>query len=551
MTGDSLFWADKYARQVIERVESEPVLQKIAKKKGYICLDEKTPSGHIHIGSGRGWIIHDLVAKALRDLGVKGRFILSADDIDPMDKPPAGLDSKKYEQYMGVPFYKIPSPEPGYKTYSDYYFRECTDKFEEFGIEAELESTGNWYERGDFNPTIKIALDNHEKIRSIYERIYKKTVASDKLPFNPICENCGKIGTTVAYEWNSDTEMLKYRCSPDLVKWAQGCGHDGEISPYDGNGKLPWKVEWAAKWPTVGVLFETAGKDHFTVGGSRTVAIAICDEVFDHTPPIPSSRKEIGSAYEFFNIGGKKMSTSKGEGVGFAEIAEKIPPKLLRYLLVRTRPHAALDFDPFGTNKLLLLAESYDRCERIYYGEEKADNEREEAHEKRVYELSNPGGVSTQILPQIPFGYASMVVQACNFDIDSAIAKLRQSEYIPEKLSKEGLDHLKERLEMAASWVSHYAPDEYKFTLLDKLKKGLKIESSEKNAILKIVSKIDSSSEKELEALIYETAKELGSPGNFFRTFYIVLLGKEKGPRLASFLKTLAQERVEKLTKYL
>ncbi|MDP7260511.1 MAG: hypothetical protein QGI80_00935, partial [archaeon] len=153
--------------------------------------------------------------------------------------------------------------------------------------------------------------------------------------------------------------------------------------------------------------------------------------------------------------------------------------------------------------------------------------------------------------PQVPFGYASMVVQACNFDIDSAIAKLKQAEYIPKKLDKEGLNYLKERLEMAGSWVSHYAPEEYKFTLLDKLQKNLKIEAAEKDAIIKIVSKIDSLSEKELEALIYEIGKELSSPRNFFRIFYTVLLGKEKGPRLASFLKTLGQERVEKLTKYL
>ena len=103
------------------------------------------------------------------------------------------------------------------------------------------------------------------------------------------------------------------------------------------------------------------------------MAIAISDEVYDFTPPYPSTRKETGDAYEFFTVGGKKMSTSKGTGVGFAEIANHVPPKMLRYLLVRTRPRATIDFDPYDTNKLLLLYDNYDTTERIYFGEEEGE----------------------------------------------------------------------------------------------------------------------------------------------------------------------------------
>ena len=46
------------------------------KEKGYIVYDEKTPSGKIHIGSGRSWIIHDVIAKAMRNIGLKAKFIL-------------------------------------------------------------------------------------------------------------------------------------------------------------------------------------------------------------------------------------------------------------------------------------------------------------------------------------------------------------------------------------------------------------------------------------------------------------------------------------------
>src|SRR3989344_3709600 len=119
-------WADQIANEVKERVENDEVLKKTARKLGYIVLDEKTPSGVIHIGSGRGWVIHDAIAKAMRDAGMKGRFILSSDDIDPMDKLPAYLD-KKFQKYMGMPFRNIPSPVEVYDSYADYYFMQCVE----------------------------------------------------------------------------------------------------------------------------------------------------------------------------------------------------------------------------------------------------------------------------------------------------------------------------------------------------------------------------------------------------------------------------------------
>ena len=60
-----------------------------------------------------------------------------------------------------------------------------------------------------------------------------------------ICEKCGKVGTTRASSF--DGEFVQYECG-DFVKWASGCGHKGKASPFDGKAKLPWKVEWAAKF---------------------------------------------------------------------------------------------------------------------------------------------------------------------------------------------------------------------------------------------------------------------------------------------------------------
>jgi len=548
MGENSLFWADQIAQRIMGRVEEDAELKKVVKKNGYICMDEKTPSGHIHIGSGRGWVITDAVAKALRDKGVKGRFILGNDDIDPFDKFPSYLDKNKYEKYLGMPFRDIPSPEPGYKSYADFYFSECTEKFDEFGIEAELQSTGANYDKGVFNDAIKIALDNAEQIQNIYRKISgEKAAGATKLPFNPICEKCGKIGTTEAYAWDSEREVLKYRCRKDLVSWAEGCGYEGERSPYSGGGKFPWKVEWAAKWPSIGVVYEIAGKDHFTEGGSRTVAVAISTEVYKYRPPLPSEWDKTGKGYEFFNVGGKKMSTSKGKGIGFAEISKHVPPMLLRYLLIRTRPRAALDFDPYDSNKLLLLYDSYDATKRIYYGIDKEENKREEAHEKRLYELAHIGKIPKKMLTVVPLGHASMVVQSTNFDIGKAVEILKQTGHVPKKIEKDDLKYLTKRLEGAAQWVKEFAPEQYKFIVQKTPPKDLKLSKEQREILHNAADIIEKDlSEDKLNNELFELAKKELSPKEFFRVAYLALIGKERGPRLASFIKSLDKDFVVK-----
>ncbi|MCF7861433.1 lysine--tRNA ligase [Candidatus Woesearchaeota archaeon] len=537
-------WADQVVKDVIDRVEQDEFLKEMVDKHGYIVYDEKTPSGKIHIGAGRGWIIHDVIAKAMRDQGLNAKFILSSDDIDPFDKMNSDLDPS-YEKYLGVPFRDMPSPVDGYKSFADYYFTQCTDKFEEFGIEAEFESTGEQYANGAFNETIKIALDNADKIKEIYYRLYGDTIGSKRLPFNPICEKCGKIGTTIATEWDSEREIIKYKCMEDLVPWAKGCGYEGERSPYDGGGKFPWKVEWATKWPTKKVICEYAGKDHFTKGGSRTIAIAIANEVFNFPPPYPSTKFATGKGYEFFTVGGKKMSTSKGRGIGFVDSTQYAPAKMLRYMLVRTRPHAVIDFDPYNGNDLMLLYDRFDRTERIYYGEEKCD-ENTYLNSRRIYELSSIGKLWERMPPQAPLSHLAVVAQISP-DLDNALEMLKASGHI-EAPDDEEKEYIKDRLDFAYRWVNEFAPDQYKFTLRETPTK-MSISDSERKALNELVNALESDIDaRSLHDKIYEIAKGNGmKPSEFFSLCYKILIDREKGPRLASFLIMIKEQAVRLL----
>src|SRR3989344_4526505 len=263
MYNTTMFWADKVAEDLKKR------------KLPLEWVDDmKTPSGRIHVGA-----------------------------------LPVYLSREKFEKYLGMPLYKVPSPVEGFKSYADYYAQEFIDVFTAIGCNSEILWASDLYLSGKMNPLIKICLDKAEVIRGIYEELYKRKLASDWFPFSVFCPKCGKQSTTRVFDW--DGEKVSFVCEIEKVKWTKGCGFKGEISPFssiDGVvGKLPWKVEWPCKWKAIGVTVEGAGKDHMSRGGSHDLASLVCKRVLNYPVPYP-----VG--YEFFLVGGSKMSSSKGLG---------------------------------------------------------------------------------------------------------------------------------------------------------------------------------------------------------------------------------------------
>jgi lysyl-tRNA synthetase, class I len=273
-----MYWADEVAQKLKER------------KLPLEWVDDmKTPSGRIHIGSLRGVVVHDLACKALVDRAVPTKYTYLFENSDPMDDLPSYLPREKFEKYLGLPLFKVPSPEPGYKNYAEYFALEFKRVFNAIGCNPEIIWTADLYTSGRMNGGIKLCLDNADVIRKIYEELYKKSIAPDWYPFQVYCEQCSKVVTTRVTHW--DGEEVTYTCKIDAVNWTKGCGYEGKVSPFSTekrmNGKLPWKVEWPIKWKVVGVTVEGAGKDHMSAGGSHDLASMICERVLHYTVPYP------------------------------------------------------------------------------------------------------------------------------------------------------------------------------------------------------------------------------------------------------------------------
>ncbi|MBI4185672.1 lysine--tRNA ligase [Candidatus Berkelbacteria bacterium] len=343
----STFWADELARRAEER-HSAP----------YVVSDTKTPSGTIHIGALRGVILHDALARVLRRRGHAVTYLYGFDDFDPFDKVPTYLDPS-YHEYLGQPMSVIPPPDEqgrpqsGPITNTHNYGRHFADDFEAvyrtLGVESTTVYSSDLYARGEFDEAIRLILDRADTVKVAYEEAIAhrsddragQAVVAD-FPLNVRCQQCGRSATTEVTAW--DGERVTYRCRRGVVPYVDGCGWEASVAPFGGAAKLPWKVEWAAKWYLWQSDIEGGGKDHYTKGGSHDVATAVFNHVFAPQAKPGYDRVPVDLFYEWFYIDGRKMSTSKGVGQSASQVAAQIPPELLRLLMVRTRPKTAVNY---------------------------------------------------------------------------------------------------------------------------------------------------------------------------------------------------------------
>jgi len=509
-----MHWADKIANEIVTSGKFKP----------YWIDDMKTPSGYAHIGSVLGPMIHSAVYRALKDIGQEPTFTYVINDFDTADEFPSNF-KEELKEHAGKVLKMIPSPLPGFENLADLLADDLKKTLTELGFEAKFLSSWEMYHEGKFDKVIKLALDNSEKIQDIYEKVSgSKKKEAGWLPFQVICEKCQKLGTTRVYEW--DGEKVSYKCEPELVKWAKGCGHEGKVSPFGGNGKLPWKVDWAAHWKVIGVTIEGAGKDHASAGGSYDIAMALCREVFDYPEPFRLP-------YEFILIGGHKMSSSKGLGLKAHDLVKILPAEVARFLFINSDIGSQGNFDPVGTMAIPDLFDVYDKA-----WQEKS----------RSYVLSQTKEKT---------GKEKEFTAPRFRDVANYLSQGLTEEEISEKFKESGEGILAERIKYAKVWLENYAPEEYHFDMTEEVPENAKNLSSEQKNYLKEIKKLFDGevTPDSLQVSLYELSKELGlKPGDAFAAIYLTFIGKTHGPRagvlLTNFGKEKVIERIDSLLKF-
>lgn len=511
-----MYWADKVAKEIIDSQKFKP----------YWVDDMKTLSGYPTVGSLRGPLVHDFIYKALLRAGVDAKFTYIFNDFDPMDEVPPEL-KEDFLKYLGLPLKKVPSPKEGFPNYADFFAADFGQVLRDLGVEAQFLSSWDMYHNGDFDGVIREALDNAEKIQDIYQKVSgSKKRELGWLPLQVICESCGKVGTTRVHGW--DGGMVEYTCEENLVKWAQGCSFTGRISPFGGNAKLPWKVDWPAHWKVLGITIEGAGKDHSSKGGSRDIAAELVKEVFHIENPY-------NLPYEFFLLGGKKMSTSKGIGLKAREVKDILPLSVARFLFCRTDYRQTVEFDPIETMAIPDLFDEYDRCFKAYI-------ESSDEFLSRTFEMAQVGELPHKkeiFLPR--FRDVVNYIQLPDVDLKSKFEEIKGS-----ALNENEESILREREKYAKVWLQKYAPEKFNLQMSDSLPTNLDLDIEQKEFLLAAISLIEKDlGAEDLQLALYSLSKEKNiAAKKAFGAIYKVFLGKEFGPKAGAFLSSLPQDKV-------
>lgn len=498
------------------------------KDKTHHVDDMFTPSGFAHIGSLRGPLLHDVVSRVLKENNKKTIFTYVFNDFDCIDGLPPDLE-KVFSSYMGCPLRAVPSPDKKYSSFAEYFAEDFKKVISELGIKTTFFSSWDMYHQGKFNEVIKTALDNAKKILEVYKDIAGYSKKPDIwYPLQVICPKCGKLGTTKVIGW--DGKDVEFSCEKEIVTWATGCQHKGKISPFDGNGKLPWKVDWPAHWKVLGITFEGAGKDHASKGGSYDIAFELCKHVFNYPKPYYFP-------YEFFLFGGKKMSSSKGVGLKARDLTSVLPPEIARFLIVRIPPQKTLEFNPIG-DSIPNLFDEYDRCLNAYFLKLENNLPKDKAGEvasdfARIIKLSEIKPLPKKRLFISRFRTIVNLIKNNKSNIVDFFQQQKQSQ-----LNDEEIEIIEERIKYAKIYIEKYSEEKTIYNSRAAVQELLLNEGQKKflDSLANNLNGLGNDKEK-IQEIVFNTIKEEGiKPKEAFEVIYQKLTRKSFGPKLGDLI---------------
>ncbi|MDR0451727.1 MAG: lysine--tRNA ligase, partial [Treponema sp.] len=523
-------WADEAALKIIREKGD---------KERYVCAAGITPSGTVHIGNFREIISAELVARALRDLGKEVRFLYSWDDYDVFRKVPLNMPKQdELAQYLRFPITMVPDPWERDESYARHHEVDIENALPRVGIHPEFIYQSERYRASAYAEGIRKALERRDALKEILDKFRDEghKIQGEWWPLSVFCDGCNR-DTTVVDGWDGGWG-LSWHC--------ESCGRQETSDLRKAKGiKLLWRVDWPMRWEYEKVDFEPAGKDHHSQGGSFDTAKFVCRDVYGWDAPV-------SFRYDFIGIKGSagKMSSSSGKVITIEDLLRVYTPEVARYLFAGTRPNTeftiSFDLDVIKTY------EDYDKTERIAWRAEAAKDEAAYKKERRIYELSQPGEMPDQMPFQIPFRHLCNLIQISGGDIERSIASIRKGAEGRDSgagLQDSQIDALRRRCACARYWAEECAPDEFRFRLREAGEKAA-LSGAEALAVRdlrdQVVARLETfDGDKPCAEAIYKVGEAHGMDGKaLFRAAYQALIGKDQGPRLANFLRSIGRDRL-------
>lgn len=505
--------ADSWAEAAADRIIAQN-----PDKDLYTTAAGISPSGVVHFGNFRDVVTSHLVREALKAKGKNTRLIFSWDNFDRFRKVPSGV-GESFAEYIGKPLSKILDPFGQDSSYAEHFQKPFVEAMEKLGIEIEYRDQTQMYESGAYDMAIFHALKNRERIAEILLSFMSDKAKGEKgIDPKEYKENYYPISVYSRFTGKDNTKVLNFDGDKNITYRCIDTGQEETVDLTQVHiAKLQWKVDWPMRWRYEGVVFEPGGHDHASPGGSYDVAKRISKEVFNYEPPEFVEYKFVGIQGE-----GSKMSGSKGTGVSPLELLDIYEPNVLKWLYFRKAPSQSFEL-AFNSE--------------IYRQYDEYDAEHQEHN-------------------NLPFRQAVGFGQVVQWQPEKLEVVLKA---LGSNFNKESIGR---RLILAKNWLEKYNPDEA-INLLETPNTSYISSMSEegKENIKKLKEALENNTKAdiaELEALVYEIPKspELSSEDlkkaqrSFFKDVYNLLIGKDTGPRLGTFLWAADRNTVLKLLTF-
>jgi len=511
-------WLDRVATEILDRERLLGRTVEILRVESGLAA-----SGVPHIGSYGDAARAYGVKLALESLGSKAELIAFTDDKDGLRKVPAGLP-KSLSKYIGFPVSNVPDPFGCHSSYGAHMSGLLADALDKTGIKYRMVSGTKAYRDGVFNRQIDLILANAKRVGEIIRETMGQEKYTEVLPYFPVCENCGRIYTTKALEYIRDKHLVRYSCDGMELRgeMLKGCGHKGEVDVFSGNGKLAWKVEFAARWSALKINYEAYGKELID---SVKANDRIMEEILQEPPPYHTRYEH------FLDKTGAKVSKSVGNVLAPQLWLRYASPQTLLLLMykrsVRSRAIWVKDIPTYITE--------LDEPEDIYFGRKDVKDPKELARLRGLYEyvweLSPPKEPSIHV----PHNLMVYLVKVA--------PKSREKDFVLEKLTGYGyhVDPDDRRFEERLAYAMNWAREVETITT-----STVQIQPAEREAILELAGIINASSDENyLQNAIFTLARKHNlQTGQFFKTLYRVLIGSDSGPRLGPYILAMGRENV-------
>ena len=577
-------WIDKIADTIVEREK------KLSRSTGLIRVESGLgASGIPHIGSMGDAVRAYGISLALQNLGFKSELVAFSDDLDGLRKVPYGMP-EWLNEYICKPVSSIPDPFGDcHQSYGDHMSGLLLEGLDASNIKYVFKSGTKTYRDGILADQTHKILSKSKLIGDKISELSGQQKYTQFLPYFPICEQCNRLYVANSVEYIPDERVVTYTCSGNTIgkKPIKGCGHKGQSKIDLGNGKLAWKVEFAARWQAFDIRFEAFGKD---IMDSVRINDWISEEILGYHHPLHAK-------YEMFlDKGGKKISKSAGNVL--------TPQMWLRYgtaqsllLLLFKRISGTRHV---GIDDIPQLMDEYDLYEDVYFGKAKEPNDSKRIKLNGIYEYINHLD-PPKTYPALHIPYRILIQQASLFRNQSIEADIVNQ--ILDRLKKYGLvrneDYsnklLKDKINLAIRWANEISSDD-DVTVSGTVQTGetdgemseqpsTVLSEEQKNLLQKIIVEFENLQQKlnqpnltsvgsdtlninnnndnksnsnsnsnnndndelaqEIQSIIFHSAKSNNlQPKEVFRLFYRILINSERGPRLGNYIADLGLSNV-------